>query len=194
MSIPIFYDTEFLENGSTIELISIGLTTKDEDGFNEDYYAVNADMPFERILQHRWLVRNVLPHLPLRNRSRLDKWLEEGGEASPVPYLTTLELDRSNRHVKPAWVIANEVREFILGYPERELWAYYGAYDHVALCQLWGRMIDLPEGVPMFTHELMQLWEDAGRPEMPPQDNEHDALADARWNRALFQTCMRAAS
>ncbi len=38
-----------------------------------------------------------------------------------------------------------------------ELYAYYGAYDHVALCWLFGKMIDLPEGFPMYTRDLKQM-------------------------------------
>lgn len=84
-----FYDTEFLEDGRTIELISIGIVC--EDG--REYYAVNADMPLERIRDHRWLMDNVLPSLPLREPGVLDK---------------------QDARVKPHWVIANEVRNFHL--------------------------------------------------------------------------------
>jgi len=59
----IFYDTEFIENGKTIDLISIGIVT--EDG--REYYAVNSgiesgDALHERISAHDWLMRNVVPH------------------------------------------------------------------------------------------------------------------------------------
>src|SRR5690606_6289618 len=36
-------------------------------------------------------------------------------------------------------------------YPNIELCGYYSAYDHVALCWLFGKMIDLPTGFPMYT-------------------------------------------
>lgn len=176
-----FYDTEFLEDGSTIELISIGIVA--EDG--REYYAVNSDMPVDRIKNHDWLKDNVWPHLPLRgHKSGL---VSVGGGKHEVRLTALGVLDSSDTRVKPKWVIANEVRDFILaGDGNHELWAYYAAYDHVALCQLWGTMMRLPSGVPMFTHELMQAWEDAGRPDKPEHFDEHDALADARWNLALF--------
>lgn len=86
--------------------------------------------------------------------------------------------------------IADGVHDFIVGQPGPvELWADYGAYDHVVLAQLFGTMMDLPDGVPMFTHELRQLWEDAGRPEEPEQQDEHNALADARYGMALWRLC-----
>jgi hypothetical protein len=39
------YDLEFLEDGRTIELISIGMVCDD----GREYYAVNRDMPVRRI-------------------------------------------------------------------------------------------------------------------------------------------------
>ena len=70
-----------------------------------------------------------------------------------------------------------------------ELWADYGAYDHVALCQLFGSMVDLPEGMPMFTHDLQQ---ELARPsladgDLPAQESGlHNALADARHLKVTF--------
>ena len=61
-----FYDCEFLETGSSIDLISIGIVT--EDGSRE-YYAVNLEINAGKlhsaIRRHRWLMDNVVPHLPL---------------------------------------------------------------------------------------------------------------------------------
>ncbi len=51
----IFYDCEFLEDGKTIDLISIGLIAEAGD----EYYAVNSDMPIERIESHGWLMKKV---------------------------------------------------------------------------------------------------------------------------------------
>ncbi len=69
-----------------------------------------------------------------------------------------------------------------------ELWAWMSAYDHVALCQLWGDMRALPRAVPRFTHELRQRWEDLGAPPLPPAPpDQHDALADARHNLARWR-------
>lgn len=60
----IYYDTEFLEDGATISLISIGMVA--EDG--REYYAINHDAPWERISKHTWLMSNVVPGLPLRTK------------------------------------------------------------------------------------------------------------------------------
>ena len=49
------------------------------------------------------------------------------------------------------------------GRDEVELWAWFAAYDHVALAQLWGDMPALPRELPRFTRELRQRWEDVGQ-------------------------------
>jgi hypothetical protein len=66
-------------------------------------------------------------------------------------------------------------------------WAWYGAYDHVALCQLWGAMPQLPRQLPRFTLDVRQLWEHLGRPPLPVQESGlHDALHDARHVKARY--------
>jgi len=180
----IWYDCEFLEDGQTIDLVSIGLVA--EDG--REYYAVNSDVGWADVVRHGWLMRNVVPHLPLDNRRSYDEWLAKEGkhEHLPTPRSTLLKLDRADSRVKPHWVIANEVRDFILATPGPSLWAWYSAYDHVVLCQLWGQMIKLPKGVPMWTNDLKQECERLGNPRVPQQpEGEHNALADARHNRVI---------
>lgn len=174
----IAYDTEFLESKGSIDLISIGLVR--EDG--SSYYAVNSDAPWAAISTHRWLCENVIPHLPL-----MTKGVRKAtpGENTNAASKWVFNIDLSSTLVRPHWVIANEVREFILDVPdEPQLWADYGAYDHVALCWLWGSMMQLPAGIPMWTHDLRQELERAGSPQIPPPDGRkltsHDALDDAR--------------
>ncbi|QFG10077.1 DnaQ-like DNA polymerase III subunit [Mycobacterium phage IdentityCrisis] len=172
------YDTEFLEDGHTIELISIGIVC--EDG--REYYAVNADMPYERLKKEEWLCENVIPHLPLTGNPPT---VEQHTNPSSGYYWS---LDTKSVLVKPKWVIANEVREFLLAAPDPELWAYYAAYDHVALAQLWGPMINLPEGIPMYTHDLKQEMDRVGvdSGEFPSPAAAHNALADAQWNWSVL--------
>lgn len=88
---------------------------------------------------------------------------------------------------------------------ECNLYGYYSSYDHVALCWLFGKMIDLPKGFPMYTIDLKQKLDDLAKSESdisgtsfkeslanikemqdyPKQENEHNALADARWNKKM---------
>lgn len=149
-----FYDCEFIEDGRTVDLVSIGIVA--EDG--REYYAVSTEFDPERA--GVWVRRNVLPKLP--------------AYSSP--------LWRSRARIR------DDVLAFVSATPSVEMWAWVAAYDHVALCQLWGSMTELPRVMPRFTRELKQYWEDSGSPALPPvPDDSHDALADARHNLAKFR-------
>jgi hypothetical protein len=177
----IFYDLEFLEDGRTIDLISIGMVR--EDG--RELYCVNQaieDNPLhDRIRNHRWLMANVVPHLPLRVTDPMPKHAPSSN--APQMFFT----DTTSNLIMPLRMIRNAVRAFVLDAgPEVELWADYGAYDHVALCQLFGTMMALPEGFPMWTHDLRQELERHGvtDEELPAgTGTAHHALADA-WEVA----------
>lgn len=169
------YDLEFLEDGRTIELISIGMVR--EDG--TEYYAVNSEAPWDRIKESEWLFDNVVPTLPLIGTT---------GKSTSGSIARWFNIDFRATCVKPKQVIANEVRDFIQATPDAQLWADYGAYDHVALCQLWGSMMGLPAGVPMWTHDLQQEIERLGidPADLPQQaSGQHNALADARHNQVV---------
>jgi hypothetical protein len=163
----LFYDTEFLEDGRSIDLISIGMVA--EDG--REFYAVNRQLPVRRIRKHPWLMANVVPSLPKPH----GQWIFD----MPKSWL----FNYSDACVKPRRQIAAEVRDFILATPEPcELWADFGAYDHVVLAQLFGPMTGFPDGIPMWTHDLRQFAEQCGNPALPTLVGEaqHNALHDAR--------------
>ena len=150
-----FYDCEFLEDGKTIELVSIGVVA--EDG--REFYAVSTE--FDPGKANPWVRRHVLDKLP----SPADKaW-------------------RSRRAIR------DDLHAF-LSAPKLpiELWAWFAAYDHVVLAQLWGAMPDLPRDIPRLTREIRQHWEAAGSPAIPgPGSDRHDALADARLGYARWR-------
>lgn len=168
----IFYDCEFIEDGRTIELISIAMVR--EDG--TELYLVNRDMPVRRIRKHQWLMANVVPHLPKGHGDRRltvpERWL----------------FDYADPAVRTRAEIADRVRRFITDTTDLQLWADYGAYDHVVLAQLFGRMIDLPTGIPMWTNDLRQEVARLGNPRLPDQQSgAHNALADARHLRDMAE-------
>ncbi|WWT39792.1 DnaQ-like DNA polymerase III subunit [Microcystis phage Mwe-JY05] len=179
-----WYDTEFLEDGRTIELISIGIVA--EDG--REYYAVNRDFRWRRIAgrcwyapwqietRQQWLADNVVPSLPRLHGDAINLYSGRG----PLGMIDWQALEMRRRDT-----IAAEVRDFLLAGPSfPKLWTWYGAYDHVVLCQLWGRMIDLPHGIPMYSRDLKQEVDRVGDPTLPEQpDGVHNALADARHLR-----------
>ena len=72
-----FYDTEFIDDGRTIELISIGVAA--EDG--REYYGISSEFNPERA--GRWVRQHVLPKLPspssqlYRSRKQIRSELED---------------------------------------------------------------------------------------------------------------------
>lgn len=56
-----FYDCEFHEDGTTIDLLSIAIVPEGDNG--AVYYAVNADADWERAESNEWLRDNVLTHI-----------------------------------------------------------------------------------------------------------------------------------
>jgi len=163
-----FYDCEFMEEPGYLELISIGVV--DESGERE-FYACSLEA--DRNRANSWVRENVIPKLP-------DK-------------------DSMSGYI-PVWMWRDEIRRRLLAFltPTEddpvELWGYYADYDHVLLCWIFGRMVDLPPGMPMLTLDLQQeilrikssikskLIDKA----IPSPKNEHDALADAKWNREVW--------
>ena len=148
-----WFDTEFIEDGKTIELLSIGIVA--EDG--RELYLENEDADHGRA--NTWVQENVLPQLTgIDEVSRTDMARLIRGFCDPQKY----------------------------GKPE--FWAYYADYDWVALCQLFGRMIDLPRDWPMWCRDIKQLAWMLGDPKLPEQGkDEHHALADARWNKEAWE-------
>jgi len=150
-----FFDTEFIEDGKTIDLISIGVV--DENG--RELYCCNTAARLD--LANDWVRANVLPHLPPYDD---EAWCSREG-------------------------IKNRLLTFVGGDLKPEFWAYYADYDWVALCQLFGTMMQLPSYFPKWCRDLKQLSASLESPRQHPPDpeDEHDALADARWNKLLYE-------
>lgn len=166
-----FYDTEFIEDGKTIDLVSIGIVC--EDG--REFYAQNSYCAFSRASD--WVKENVYPHLTSFRRT------PQGWRPSPLTDSIWL----------PPGQLRNRVIAFV-GDTTPQWWASHGAYDHVALCQLFGKMIDLPKGWPFFTNDIQQLAALLGAPELPQQvGTAHNALDDARWTREAYDYLVKLA-
>lgn len=169
-----FIDFEFVEDGRVIDPVSIGVAC--EDG--RRYYAVFTDCPWVKFFDNPWLVENVFPHLPFNvvDPTKPLTW----GNADP---------DYRTKLWKPSYLIRADLLKFTEQdkYGKPEFWGYYADYDWVALCQLYGRMIDLPRDWPMYCRDIKQLADMLGNPELPKSAvEEHHALADAeealeRW-------------
>lgn len=149
-----FIDTEFNDDGRTIDLISIALVS--EDGFEREW----TSSEFDESKCNDFVKTNVLPHI-----------------RPPEERATRKE-------------IAGALASIVLAdHTKLEFWAYFADYDWVALCQLYGPMVDLPKGFPFWCRDLKQLMEQYGfeKEQLPKQQGrEHSALADARWVRDAY--------
>lgn len=176
-------DEEFIEDGKTIDLVSVGLVA--EDG--RKYYAQSSE--FDAAKANEWVQHNVLtqlrrcfgpPHIrTLDSDATIDQQLaihSQGKCGAPdCPWRTR-------------WQLKEDVLVFVNADANKpQFWGYYADYDWVALCQLFGTMMDLPEGWPMYCRDLKQWCDMLGNPKLPPQEvGEHNALADALWNREAW--------
>ena len=147
-----FLDTEFIEAGRYKPITLISIGIVREDG--EQFYAVSAD--FKEKDCNAWVKANVLPRI----------W-----SIQPI----------ERQFKMPVGEIASRVLAFI-GNDKPEFWGYYADYDWVVFCQMFGAMIDLPKGWPMYCRDLKQLADDMGDVRIPKQgSDEHNALRDAHW-------------
>lgn len=148
-------DTEFMEDGSTIELLSIGLVAEDgRELYLENWHAdlAKADP---------WVQEYVLPHLHLYEQTCSDD-----GHKCPLHALSGMG------RIIYQWMCDKSP----------VFWGYYSAYDWVVVCQLFGAMINLPKNWPMYCHDL-RSWLDLHHFSYvkQPDDMPHHALRDARW-------------
>ncbi len=144
-----FYDCEFIEDGKTIELISIGVT----DLSGNDFYAESSEVDLSKAndFVKEWVVPNL------------------EGECS-FNFMSRADIKRNLLHY--------------FGTNKVELWSWFGAYDHVCLAQLFGRMVDMPGNLPWFTRELEQIRN--GQPLPPNKYTQHHSLSDAWWHRNMW--------
>ena len=151
----VFFDTEFLEDGQTIDLISVGMIR--EDG--KTLYRVSSEFNERRALRNEWIAENVLKDKIVMGEQR---------------YTRTQ--------------IAADILEYLADVEKPEFWAYVGAYDWVALCQLYGPMVARPSGWPTYCRDLKQVTD---RLNMKPREQlglKHHALLDAVWVRESYDS------
>lgn len=156
-----YLDTEFIDDGKSLELISLCLVADDD----RELYLCNKDFDYSRA--DNWVRTNVIRNLPYREAR--DGW--------------------ATRHEIAAQVMTF-VRPVDAGYPE--IWGFYADYDWVVLCQLFGKMLDLPDHFPKLCLDLKQEAMRLGNPPLPEQTHgQHMALWDARWMRQAHEYLMR---
>ncbi len=74
-----------------------------------------------------------------------------------------------------------------------EFYGYYSDYDWVVFCWIFGTMMQLPIGFPMYCKDLKQMLDERNLSDewliknCPPPEDEHNALVDAQWNQNLYK-------
>lgn len=204
----------------TIELISIGIVA--EDG--REYYAVCNEFDLKAAQNNTWINDNVL------NPICADFYQKESGYAK-YHHSESLNLKNFLKWKgKSKKQIMYEINEFICSMETSSEWAgvgsldsgfstylkvhppvfygYYADYDWVLFCSLFGKMMNLPEGFPMYCRDLKQMFDEKAESmkgfsekstledklcrikrdkKYPKQENEHHALSDAKWNYKLYK-------
>lgn len=198
-----------------IQLVSIGIVS--EDG--REYYAISNE--FNPNIADEWVKENVLKSLSTQtgyiNRLLFGKRFIFGKDA------------KSHQQIKMDIIefmgggIDSDQIDVLYVPSDTEIYAYFADYDWVVFCSLFGRMIDLPFGMPMYCRDLKQMldekvevlmkqdfgsWYDnppggtrvlkdhnfqeclkrvKGYSDYPKQENEHNALDDAMFNKQLYE-------
>lgn len=198
-----FLDTEFIEGFHKplfgkkrhfIDLISIGIVA--EDG--REYYAVSNEFNIKDADQ--WVIDNVISNLPPKAKSFYDS---PTLRANRLLYKSNIEIAEditmfvyptiSQQFRKEKAEFLDRAKKYGWVATQPEFYGYYSDYDWVLFCSLFGRMIDLPKGFPMYCIDLKQMMDERGlskewkQENCPDPEGEHNALVDAKWNYKLFK-------
>lgn len=140
-----FHKPLFGKRRHFIDLISIGIVC--EDG--REYYAISNE--FKSRDADKWVKENVIAKLE-------DKKTMRSGHITPT-MLRSGFIWKSNDEIK------RDLLTFFGCWRDQHFWrapegievyGYYADYDWVLFCSLFGRMIDLPKGFPMYCNDLKQ--------------------------------------
>lgn len=157
----IFFDTEFDDNGKSVELISIGLVS--ESGHT--YYAESSE--YNRKDANEWLQDNVINNL-----------VSDGKQLKQIRHEIIYWIDKEKKFMQ-----ASDI----------SFWAYFCTWDwylFVRLISKTGLLVDLPENYPQFCNDLQSYMYIENKLHLKYElenDNKHNALEDAIWNKKLYE-------
>jgi len=175
-----FLDFEFIEGFHKplfgkrrhfIDLISIGIVCEDNSGL----YLISSEYDYEDADQ--WVKDNVI----VKAYSR-----ECSGDAK-----NHFSARNFHKHFGlKQKEIGKRVIEWIGHDSNIKFYGYYSDYDWVLFCSIFGRMIDLPKGFPMYCRDIKQMMDERGissdHPDCPKQSDDHIAIKDAAWNKEAY--------
>lgn len=223
-----FIDTEFIErfhkplfgkSRHVIDLISIGIVS--EDG--RSYYAIGNEYRYKDA--DKWVRENViLPayidavHGDMRNSLTVENFHLRVGKSKKqiaIEMMMFFYPEIATNFKGEEVEFLERGKKFGWGGDAPEFYGYYCDYDWVLFCSIFGRMIDLPKGFPMYCRDLKQSLDELAeskrktvfaayripkiaslsesldaikaKSSFPIHKNEHNAIADAKWNYELYK-------
>lgn len=216
-----FLGIKYGETKPTIDLISIGLVCENGNKYyaiSKDFnlkeawnrYDLKPDINNGGMKKEYWIRENVLKPIydELFMKIVSDDNMLTGDEYVYFTYSSFKTLIK--RYGKTNKQIGTEIKDFIyktttnLSFQSTEnqikywgkevpikFYGYYADYDWVVFCWLFGKMIDLPKGFPMFAFDIQQQIEEYKIDKNQllkevPQVNCHNALQDAIWNKSAY--------
>ena len=182
-------------------MISIGIVC--EDG--REFYAINRNLNVRKAWKDPWIREHVLLQIWnefasgfLKNVFHFTlstmKWIfKTHGESiknlnvyiREFIYHPALEYEGMDG-------LDKAVEYYIAAGNTIDFYSYYADYDFVVFCWIFGRMIDLPEGFPMYCIDLKQILDEKELDSAwtqkccPKPEGEHSAIVDAKWHYELF--------
>ncbi len=192
-----FLDTEFIEGFHKpflgkrrhhIDLISIGIVA--EDG--REYQAISNEYRYKDA--DPWVQENVISKLYTRtvngdprNHYHVDTFHKAFGKSNVDIVFEIAEF-------MGCWRDIFEWRVSDTNIPE--IYAYYADYDWVLFCSLFGRMINLPKGFPMYCNDLKQVLDQKARDMSEltintfiyKQDGQHEIMPSTQMSLDNYST------
>lgn len=176
-----FFDTEFIEHATGIQLVSIGIVREDGHSF------YGESCSFDERLADRWVKDNVISKLRFYN-SHIGIGRSAGATHGQMSVHECFGTEIFLREKLLSWLSVDV---------EPEFYAYYASYDWVVFARIFGRLIEKPEHFPMWVIDLKQMMWERGltkewkQKNLPDPEGEHNALVDALWNRDLYNLIIK---
>lgn len=156
------YFLDFEFDDNGIDVVPLSMGMVCGDG---RHLYMEFDFDEQRVSKNLWVWTNVVPLLKLPKTSRV-----------------TLAGARAR------------ILRFVRLQPKPQFWGWYADYDWYLFSRIFGGMLKVPEHYGMLCLDLQQLFLHLGAQAdaKPPQPlDQHNALADARWNELFYKNLMQ---
>src|SRR6266849_4998295 len=154
-----FLDTEFIDDGHAIDLISIGIVPDD----GRELYLQSVEFNIDKASP--WVRENVLMHLGLCPSIMTQPLYSLGTVYGAQAQHKMGQCALPECPWRTRKQLLYEVAAFFMPTDEHEKFELIGwcaGYDFVALCQLFGTMMDIPYHYPHYIKDVQYLLDERG--------------------------------